>query len=1045
MKYSNIFIKYIFVFFLFVSSLFATNLENMSLRLQWKHQFEFAGFYAAKELGYYKEAGINLDILEYDSNIDIFEEIVNNKVDFAIWGSGVIEKAMNGEPIILLANYFKRSPLAIITNPNIRFPSELKGKSLMIAKKDHESANYHQMFKFFDMNMNDMNLIPSSFNIQDFIDKKVDAFSSFLTNEIYLLQEKGIQYNVLDPSNYGVELYDVNLFSSKEVLKKNPELVKKFIEASNRGWDYALKNKEKLVNIILEKYNTQNKTKNHLLYEAKEVNRMMLPKTYPIGSIDLKKVERIGSVFVEMGMSEPFHNYKSIVYIQNKPQINLTKQELNYIKNNKSIPISVMKDFSPFSSEVDGKYFGFVNDLIDLLSEKTGLKFEKVTGQWVKNLNSFKNKESFVIADISYKKEREPFTLFTEPYYQIPTLIFVKDDFKDYKGIESLKGKKVGIQKDIFYAKEMSKLEGVELFINESIEEMAKALSYGQIDAAIMNLLTMNHYIIKNSLINIKAIDELVLPTVNKEDLRFGVNPDKPVLFSIIQKGLASISNKEWNKITHNWIGIQQINQNSKMSLLEEKITKENLITNQEKVINKDLISLTKKEKNYLKDKTLKMCVSPNWMPFGALDENNNFEGFGADINKIISKKLDKEILITNTKTWQESLEKARNKECDILSLVKNTKDRRKYLNFTQELIFLPYVVVSKKENLFIDDFNEIKNKKFAIVKGYAAEKDLTQSYPEAKLLIVKSVKEALEKVQKGEVFGYIDATAAIGYAMEKYGFYDLRIISKLPMGYNLAFGVNKKDTILFDIFKKVVTEIDKKEVAQTYKKWVALKQEKVVDYSLIWKIIGITLFIIIIIGYWNTKLIFAKKEIEKSNKLLEKAKLDIEKKNKELEQLATTDKLTGIYNRAKLDELLQNEINRSARFNHNFGLCILDIDFFKKVNDTFGHQVGDEVLVEFSNILKNNTRKTDIIGRWGGEEFILIIPEAKKEGINKLIENLKTIIENTQFPKVGKKTASFGLTFYKKSDTSVSMLKRADDALYEAKNKGRNKIIIHQ
>lgn len=162
-----------------------------------------------------------------------------------------------------------------------------------------------------------------------------------------------------------------------------------------------------------------------------------------------------------------------------------------------------------------------------------------------------------------------------------------------------------------------------------------------------------------------------------------------------------------------------------------------------------------------------------------------------------------------------------------------------------------------------------------------------------------------------------------------------------------------------------------------------------------------------------------------------------------QLTQLVATDKLTGLYNRAKLDELLQNELDRSQRFHHTFGLVILDFDFFKEINDTFGHQVGDQVLIEISSLITEHLRSSDKAIRWGGEEFMLIYLETDKEKLMKLAEELRQKIEQHHFEKVGKKTVSLGATLYHKADTVTSIIKRADKALYMAKNRGRNCVVF--
>lgn len=172
---------------------------------------------------------------------------------------------------------------------------------------------------------------------------------------------------------------------------------------------------------------------------------------------------------------------------------------------------------------------------------------------------------------------------------------------------------------------------------------------------------------------------------------------------------------------------------------------------------------------------------------------------------------------------------------------------------------------------------------------------------------------------------------------------------------------------------------------------------------------------------------------------LIEKSSRTIFFNKEKLEQLAVTDNLTGLFNRTKLDEVLQNELDRSKRYKLNFGLVLLDIDYFKDVNDEFGHNEGDTVLVELSHIMKQHSRTTDILIRWGGEEFVIIYLATNKDELLALAESLRSDIENHLFERVGSKTASFGVTTYCEGDTMSSMLNRADRALYEAKDGGRN------
>jgi polar amino acid transport system substrate-binding protein len=171
--------------------------------------------------------------------------------------------------------------------------------------------------------------------------------------------------------------------------------------------------------------------------------------------------------------------------------------------------------------------------------------------------------------------------------------------------------------------------------------------------------------------------------------------------------------------------------------------------------------------------------------------------------------------------------------------------------------------------------------------------------------------------------------------------------------------------------------------------------------------------------------------------KLHERLELAYEK----LEKLAITDKLTGLYNRHKTDEILAGQKEFSSRYGSKFGIILLDIDYFKKINDKYGHHVGDSVLKDFANILKENSRNTDFVGRWGGEEFLIVVPHADIDSLVKFANILKEKIENHSFAVVEKITASLGVALYEKNEAVDRVLVRADEALYLAKAQGRNRV----
>jgi diguanylate cyclase (GGDEF)-like protein len=191
-----------------------------------------------------------------------------------------------------------------------------------------------------------------------------------------------------------------------------------------------------------------------------------------------------------------------------------------------------------------------------------------------------------------------------------------------------------------------------------------------------------------------------------------------------------------------------------------------------------------------------------------------------------------------------------------------------------------------------------------------------------------------------------------------------------------------------------------------------------------------------------NKQLILAKIHLENLTN-------ELEKKNKILADLANIDGLTGAYNHRYFQNILDQEINRALRHNSSISILLIDIDHFKRVNDTYGHQVGDFVLSEFARIIQENIRKYDVLARYGGEEFVVILPETNSAEALVVAEKLRSIVEHTSFQDSREKyqvTASFGQSSstpaIEDNFNKNTLIHQADQALYEAKEKGRNQVV---
>lgn len=174
----------------------------------------------------------------------------------------------------------------------------------------------------------------------------------------------------------------------------------------------------------------------------------------------------------------------------------------------------------------------------------------------------------------------------------------------------------------------------------------------------------------------------------------------------------------------------------------------------------------------------------------------------------------------------------------------------------------------------------------------------------------------------------------------------------------------------------------------------------------------------------------------------LEEANCKLKQNLKQIDHLSTHDSLTSLYNRRKSETELQREMKRASRYNTPLSVALFDIDHFKQINDNYGHHIGDEVLKKVSELTLEHIRETDILSRWGGDEFFLVLPGIDISDAVKSIEKIRKLIAGSEFITTGSVTCSFGITQFISDDSMEAMYKRSDMALYRAKESGRNTVM---
>lgn len=739
---------------LVVSLLNAAPLEKVSVQLDWKYQFEYAGYVAAKEKGFYKDAGLEVELREYAQGIDVVSDVLSGKTNYGIYNSSIVIDNGKVKPIVVMATYLQHSPLVLIARKGIDNPAGLIGKTIMGTKNELKHSSLSLLLSHFDITSQNTSFVDQTFSIDPFVRGKVDAMSAYRSNQLYLLDQMRIPYEIIDPVEYGFVMNAGNLFTSQQEAIKHPERTQKFIDATNLGWKYATEHPGEIIDLLIQKYHV-NKSHEALAYEAKVIKKLMMTDFYAIGETNNETTTRLYKQLIRAG----------------------------------------------------------------------AIREDQKLGQFL---------------------------------------------FRD---------------------------------------------------------------IVANS---------------------------------------------------------------------------------------KNNFQLTSDEKLYLlQKKKITMCVDPEWYPFEAI-RNGQHIGIAADVIKIFQQKMGIPIELIKTASWDESLKLAKERQCDILSLASPTPSRVKYLNFSEPYISLPIVMATKMDKPFIEDVTKLKSQKLGSVKGYAITEKLKALYPELEVVEVASIKEGLQRVENGELYGYIDNLIVISSYIQKEYNGILKVSSRLDDKVELGIASRNDEPMLGAIFDKLVKQLDDAGMQKIYNKWSStIEQVAWIDHTLIWKILVVVL-IGILAFIWRYSILKRY-----SAKLLE---------------LSITDKLTGLYNRQKTDEKLGEEQRKVERYpSYHCSIMMIDVDFFKSVNDRYGHQTGDRILREVAAILQQKIRQTDVIGRWGGEEFMIILPHTPIEKADAVAENLRETVEQHPFELDQPITISIGIGQLKKSHTVHEMIGDIDSALYDAKKNGRN------
>ncbi len=780
--------------------------ETVTIQLKWFYQFQFAGYYAAKEKGYYAEEGLDVVLKERNPIKGYVQAVLDGDAEYGVGDAGLLFDRMLGKPVVLLKQIFQHSPLVYLSmkDSGIISPYDMVGKKVMFDKKDHRAPLMGMLLDTLG-SLDKITAVPHSFKMKDLVSGNVDVISASITNEIFSFKQQGIPVNIINPQDYSIDFYGDNLFTIEEEVKKHHERVEKMIRATLKGWQYALEHPDELIDIILKKYNSQ-LSRERLIFEAKMTDLMILSEITPLGSVSPIRYERIARTFVKGGGVKAGVDLRKFIYKCPKykveqaalttPELPLTSDEKAWLAAHPKISVGIMNAWPPMNFvDERSRPCGIGVDYIKLINKRLNGVLTIVPEPFKDSYDRVKNKKLGALMDITPKKTREPFFNFTKPYLTIPHVIVGRRDGPYFSSEKDLAGKTIALERG-FYNIKYFRENHPEVTIKEydSTSDTLDAVARSEADAYAGNRAVAMYLMEKELLANLQVQGRLHKPPVI---LTIGVRKDWPQLASILDRAFSSITEEEVRQIRRRWAG------------LEDRCEETTRVT------------LTPEQQTWLDaHPQIHVGIMEAWPPMDFLDDLGNPQGIGVDFIEALNKRLGGRFTIVPG-PWKKTYDQVKNKQLEALMDITPRKNREPYFNFTRPYANIPHVIVAPRDGPYYRSAKDLSGKTIALERGFFIVRHLRENYPDIRIQEYDSTSDALDAVSKRAADAYAGNRAVAIYLIEKELLSNLQVQGKLRETVSVnSIGVRKDWPELVAILDRTLASLSQNEVRSIYQKW---------------------------------------------------------------------------------------------------------------------------------------------------------------------------------------------------------------------------------
>jgi polar amino acid transport system substrate-binding protein len=383
------------------------------------------------------------------------------------------------------------------------------------------------------------------------VNGKADAMVAYVSNELYQLKARGLRYNIIHPKDYGFDMYSDILFTSGKTVKRRPDLVKKFYRASLRGWLYAFDHLKETASIIHKHYNTQNRTKEALIYEGEVLKGHAFDEYGGFGTIIVPRLKQMVQVYLLGDLLKNDLSMDGFVYQPTIDQFHLSSKELEYLSGKDRITMCVSKEWMPYEDYVDNKHIGMVSDYLGLIQRKIGIPFTAIPTDSVKQAREYlQSGECEIISNIVPTVWGGRFHSYSIPYLNIPLSIATMSGVADEKGIPD----SIAVIEETAF-EEIVRVRHPDIRV-VSVENGMQGLDLIK-DGTVKSMLCTGGHI--NNMMSEHNIRDIVVNDFNGEEvgISVAVAKENDLLLGLIDKAIRSITHKEREGITSGWINVK--------------------------------------------------------------------------------------------------------------------------------------------------------------------------------------------------------------------------------------------------------------------------------------------------------------------------------------------------------------------------------------------------------------------------------------------------------------------------------------------------------